>query len=255
MKGYDDITPWVVPLRREGGPDIEATWFCFPYAGGSAAVFRSWTTDLSFDIDPYGIELPGRAKRFHDPLHTRMATIVDELTEALLPWLKRPFVFIGYSLGTLISFEVYRRLRERGYPLPRLLMVGAHRAPHLPDRTEPIHQLPDSLFIDQVRRYGGTPAEVLADEELLHMLLPMIRADFEVSETYEYVAGEPLACPILVMGGRDDPTVTEEELHAWAEHTHNWCKVEIVPGDHFFLHTSRALMVSRLLDETNTLIK
>ena len=75
----------------------------------------------------------------------------------------------------------------------------------------------------------------------------MLRADFEIVDTYEYAsAAQPLSCPITVYGGLQDANVPVESLSAWAKETHAGCKVRTFPGDHFFIHREGANFASVL---------
>jgi surfactin synthase thioesterase subunit len=115
-----------------------------------------------------------------------------------------------------------------------------------------MHTLPDAQFVAEVcRRYGGVPDAVLRDRDLLALLLPCLRADVTAVETYGYSAGEPLACPISAFGGTDDATVSLDELEAWREETTGPFKVELLPGDHFFIE-SAAPWVLRTVSATLT---
>ena len=115
-----------------------------------------------------------------------------------------------------------------------------------------MHPLPDDAFVAEVcRRYGGIPDPVLHDRDLLALLLPCLRADVTAVETYRYSAGERLACPISAFGGTDDSTVSLDELEAWREETTGPFKVELLPGDHFFIERA-APQVLRTVSATLT---
>jgi medium-chain acyl-[acyl-carrier-protein] hydrolase len=154
-----------------------------------------------------------------------------------------PFVFFGYSLGALLSFELTRHLRRHVMPIPKHLFVAAHRAPQLARRTETIHNLHGADFIQALHRLGGTPEAVLQNQELMEMMSPMLRADFQVYETYGYKNESPLACPITAFGGELDRTVSEAELAAWKEQTSGTFQLRMLPGGHFFLQSSQDLLI------------
>jgi medium-chain acyl-[acyl-carrier-protein] hydrolase len=128
-----------------------------------------------------------------------------------------------------------------------LLCVAARRAPKLPDSSEQIHRLSDDDFLEAVARLNGTSAELLNDREAMRTFLPLLRADFEAAETYQYRAEPQLDCPITVFGGRDD--VGAEELSAWRDETKSEFRMILLPGHHFFVHTSRDAFLSALADE------
>jgi medium-chain acyl-[acyl-carrier-protein] hydrolase len=154
-----------------------------------------------------------------------------------------PFAFFGHSMGALISFELARQLRRQHAPGPIALFVSAHRAPQRPAPNPPVHSLPQDEFVEELRRLNGTPEAVFQDAELMQLLLPTLRADFAVCETYTYMPEEPLECPILAFGGLQDHEVSRDDLAAWRAQTHRTFKLRMVPGDHFFLHSARASLV------------
>jgi medium-chain acyl-[acyl-carrier-protein] hydrolase len=148
----------------------------------------------------------------------------------------RPFALFGHSLGAVLAFELARYLSSAGGPSPSHLIVSGHAAPQIPDERPPIYDLPDGGFIEKLREFGGTPEEVLGHRELMELLLPMLRADFQASETYVYRPGRKLACPVTALGGLRDNYVSRADLEAWAEQTSGEFSVGLFPGDHFYLN-------------------
>lgn len=229
---------WIVRPRPD--PQAQVRLFCFPYAGGSAFVFRTWPTDLPCPVEICAVQLPGRENRLNEPAFTRLVTLLPPLEQALKPYLDVPFAFFGHSMGALISFELARLLRRQNSATPIGLFVSACRAPHMARRNPPIHQLPDAPFMEELRRLNGTPVEVLQHDELMELVLPTLRADFAVYETYTYTAEEPLDCPILAFGGMQDTEVSLDELVAWREQSRRTFRLKMFDGDHFFLHQARS---------------
>jgi medium-chain acyl-[acyl-carrier-protein] hydrolase len=177
---------------------------------------------------------------------TRMAALIEAAATALLPFLDRPFAFFGHSMGALVAFELASYLTVAyGRQAEHLVVAGA-RAPHLPDRFGPLHTLPAAALREELRRYGGTPQVVLDSPELLQLLLPALRADFAVCDTYAYTPRPALACPITAFGGRDDGRVACAELGAWRGHTNSAFEKWLLPGGHFFLHSARSVLLGML---------
>ena len=235
-------TPWLLRPRLNSG--ARRRLFCFPYAGGSALIFRDWPAGLSAEIEVCPVQLPGRGTRMTEPAFTRLAPLIDTLTEALLPHLDKPFSFFGHSLGAIISFEVARRLQAEYSLEPQHLFVSAHRAPQLADPDPPTYNLPEPEFVEELKRLNGTPPEVLQNDELMRLMIPLLRADFELVQTYSYVAGPPLNCPISALGGLRDHEVSRGQLEAWREHTKAAFTLRMFPGDHFFIHTAQQLLLT-----------
>jgi medium-chain acyl-[acyl-carrier-protein] hydrolase len=223
---------------KRTGQDPQACFrlFCFPYAGGGASFFRTWPERLGPDIEVCAIQLPGREDRLIETPIGELSSLIDALAEVLYPYLDSPFGFFGHSLGSLISFELTRRLRRQKAPCPMQLFVSGRRAPQLPDPDPPIHQLPDSEFIEELRRFNGTPKAVLHNPELMEIFLPLLRSDICLDETYVYDHEAPLDCPISAIGGLEDEEVNREELAAWRDQTRSRFNIQMFPGDHFFLN-------------------
>jgi len=238
-------TPWVECYKPN--PQARLRMFCFPYAGGAAQVFRSWQMDLPSSVEVFPVQLPGRWTRIKERPFTKIESLVETLSSELLPYFDRDYVFYGHSLGALISFELARVLRTKSRLGPRLLMVSARRAPQVIRSDIPIYSLPDDEFIEQViKRYAGVPKVVLEEPELLKILLPALRADLEMFETYKYVHMPPLSCPIVAFGGKEDPNAKEEELGRWREQTTEWFDLKTFGGDHFFLQSSQKELLENI---------
>jgi surfactin synthase thioesterase subunit len=161
---------------------------------------------------------------------------MEALGAVLLPYLDRPYALFGHSMGGLLGFELIRHLRRLGALAPLCFFVSACRAPHLPRRARPIHELPDAALLDSLRRLRGTPTRVLQDEELRRLVLPALRADFALIETYTFTPGGRLECPLVVFGGLQDETVPLPELAGWSDLAGRECTLRMLPGHHFFLH-------------------
>lgn len=225
-------------------PDAKARLFCFPYAGGSAAMFRQWPQWLPFDV--FAVEYPGRGLRRLESPATRLSTLTDQIVPAITPYLDRPFAVFGHSMGAFVSFEVLRRLKAEGAPDAAGFVVSGSRAPTVPARRKPAHALPEAEFIEELRSLGGTPDEVLADRGLLQLLLPTLRADFEVAETYVCKPGPRISCPIFAYGGIRDPDVAREDVEAWRDECGSRFRLRIFPGGHFFIHSAEADLLHAL---------
>jgi surfactin synthase thioesterase subunit len=233
MTPPDAAERWLPRPRRGGEGAVRL--FCLPHAGGGSSTFRRWSEEVPPGVEVCPVQLPGREGRLTEAPFTDVEPLVASLAEAIGPYLDRPFALFGHSMGGVIGFELARHLERVGQPGPAHLFVSASRAPQLPRRREPIHALPDAAFIDAVRRMAGTPERVLQHAELVQLVLPALRADFELVETYRYREGAPLAGPISAFGGVGDDLVRRSELAGWAEQTGGPFGLRMLPGNHFFL--------------------
>jgi medium-chain acyl-[acyl-carrier-protein] hydrolase len=230
-------------LHPRPNPHASLRLFCLPYAGGGASIFRSWPESLPLGVEVVPIELPGRETRLRERPFSRLSALVDELVEVLPPHLDRPFALFGHSMGALIGFELARALRDRGRREPTCLFVSAAGAPHTANPHPLLHAMPDDELHRHLRRLNGTPPAVLEHQELMKIFLPLLRADLEVCETYAYRPATPLAAPIFAFGGARDRLVSRERLEAWREETRSGFSHWTLPGDHFFLNSSRRLLL------------
>lgn len=244
-------TRWIATSRRE--TDARLRLFCLPNGGGGASMYRPWMSIAPKGLEICPIQLPGREGRLAEPPFTSVFPLVEVLAEVLRPQLGSPFALFGHSMGSLICFELVRELRRRCGVEPVHLFVSGFGAPHLPDPDPPIHLLPEDEFLQEVRRFNGTPEEVLQHPELMALLLPVLRADLTLVETYTYTAAAPLSCPISVFGGTNDPEISASELAQWEQHTTGAFRLRMLPGDHFFLHAARAGMLEAIANDVGLL--
>jgi medium-chain acyl-[acyl-carrier-protein] hydrolase len=238
---------WIV--HSKPNPQATLRLFCFPYAGGSASLYRSWASNLMPQVDVCPVQMPGRETRMREAPFTRLEPLIQALATALRHSMDLPFAFFGHSMGGLISFELARHLRSAYGLQPAWLFISGHSAPQLSSTKSPIHQLPDPELLDALRQLNGTPKELLQHTELMQLVLPLLRADFAVCETYDYAPGESLACPISVFGGLEDHNVSREDLAAWREHTRGSFSLRMFPGDHFFLNSARLSILAAISED------
>jgi medium-chain acyl-[acyl-carrier-protein] hydrolase len=238
---------WSVCVRPN--PRAQLRLFCFPYAGGSASFFRTWAEGLPPSVEVHAIELPGRGTRRNEPPFTQLSLLAVALGRVLRPLMDRPFAFFGHSVGSVVAYELARLLRREGRQEPLHLFASAHRAPHLPDPHPPLSHLPRAQLIEELKRLNGTPREALAHDELMELVLPYLRADFGMDETYTYTEEPPLGCPLTTLGSLEDPRASRPEMEAWRRHTSARFRFRLFPGDHFYLQAARPQVLASLAED------
>jgi medium-chain acyl-[acyl-carrier-protein] hydrolase len=240
MRHQDDDL-WIA--RQSTRARARLRLFCLPYAGGGARIYRTWADALPDDVEVCAVQLPGRDQRHNETPITDASKLIDALSVVLRPYLDMPYALFGHSMGAVLAYELARRLGAAYDREPSGLFVSAHGAPHLPRRRPPSHHLPDDKFIARMKALNGTPAEVFANPELLALLLPMLRADFKLVETYAELPGPVLTCPVLAIGGRSDSDVPPTSLEGWATVTRGPFKSMLFEGDHFFINSERETLL------------
>jgi medium-chain acyl-[acyl-carrier-protein] hydrolase len=220
------------PVTPAGGLRL----FCFPYAGGSARMFRAWQAALPPRVEVWPVELPGHGRRVSEAFETQLSALVDGIAREIAAGIDRPFAFFGHSMGALIAFELTRHLRRRHGVEPATLVLSAH-VPNDSRTPRPrTFDLPELAFVEELRRLQGTDDDLLSDPELLEVVLPILRADFRVCQTHTSEPDAPLDCPLVVFGGLDDPEAPAEMLQRWKTQTTGDTRVHVFRGGHFFVH-------------------
>lgn len=241
------INGWAIYPAKN--PSARLRLFCFPYAGGGATVFSTWARSLPPEVEVVAVQPPGREGRLMETPFSDLAELVAAMHRELRPHMDKPFAFFGHSNGGLMAFELARSLRRAGGPLPRHIFVGGRPAPQEELDEEIIHALPHDEFIAALRRYAGTPEEILQNAEIMELIMPLLRADFSLGETYGYVAEPPLDVPISAYGGERDDEVPPEQIEAWREQTSSRFAFRMFPGDHFFINGDRVAVLQELSRE------
>ncbi|HST60443.1 MAG TPA: thioesterase domain-containing protein [Longimicrobium sp.] len=227
-------------------PRARLRLFLLPHAGGGASAFRGWADVLPADVEVCPVQLPGRENRIAETPFDRVEPLTEALADALDGYLDRPFALFGHSNGALMAFELSRLLRARGRPGPAHLFASGRRAPDLPADSDPIHQLPEAEFLGELARLGGLPQPLLEHRELLELMVPLLRADVAIHETYQFTEQAPLDCPITGYGGLADPKVSREQLEGWGRHGAPPFTMRLFPGGHFYLQDDRAATLRTL---------
>ncbi|MFG3604253.1 thioesterase II family protein [Micromonospora chersina] len=249
----DGASRWFGSVAQSAG---DAQVFVFPYAGGVAASFMEWQAMADPELSLQVALMPARGSRLHEPPVDDVTELVDQLTTALIERASGPFLLFGHSLGALVAFEVTRELRRRGASDPLALLVSGAEAPQTRLVGRRYHELDDTGLIEALRDFGATPAGLLADREMMELILPGIRADFALSERYAYRAEPPLELPVHVLLGDGDEHVDLDRAAGWALECAAPPQRHVFAGGHFFLtdYQSEILDLMRRIVASHTAV-
>jgi medium-chain acyl-[acyl-carrier-protein] hydrolase len=237
-------TSWILtPAPR---PAARLRLFCFSHAGGGASSYARWPSLLPADVEVCAVQMPGREYRLSEPPITDWNEAMGRLAEALSPWMDRPYAFFGHSLGAALAFELACRLGGQRAGLVHLFVSG-RSAPHLPPSRPPTYDLPQVEFVRELRHWMGERVPFLEDPEFLDAFLPLLRADFRLSETYASREIVRLGVPITAYGGVDDERIPWAGIDAWHLHTSAGFQRVMFPGGHFFVNEQRPDVLSHVL--------
>jgi surfactin synthase thioesterase subunit len=225
-----------LPARR-ANLNASVRLFCFPYAGGNESAYRQWQQKLPESIEVLPVQLPGRGSRTKEPPYAELRPLVRAASEALAAATEKPFALFGHSMGALIAFELARELRKQHGIQPVHLFISAKCSPRQSPEDPAVGQLSDPVLVEILERYEGTPRELLNDAELMRLMLPVIRADMALCNSYVYEPGPPLECPITVFGGLEDHVSSRACLESWQSYTKGPFTLRMLPGGHFFINS------------------
>lgn len=256
------LAPWFI--NHNPKENTLARLFCFPFAGGDAQLFASWQKYLPDYIDVVALQAPGRRERLLEKPIADLTQLISEILDHIVPFTDKPFYFYGHSNGSLVAFELARQLQLSGPNNLRHLFIAARKSPLLLNRTNPYHLLSDQDFISAVNAIGSMPSAMLVDQELQQLLLPTLKADFCLGETYLCEANlcevnqfkidqrknPKLTTATTLFYGTRDKSANYEQMLNWGPLLNDSFQLKAIPGKHFFMQEQKDI----LLREINTVI-
>ncbi|MFJ5034428.1 thioesterase II family protein [Streptomyces sp. NPDC088560] len=246
MRPLTDTSRWLKLFHPDPAADIRVV--CLPHAGGSATFWFPFSQALPRGVEALAVQYPGRQERHREPPLTRIDALADAITPLLDDGSGRAVALLGHSMGALIAFETAHQLRQRGAE-PAALFVSARGAPSCPRTRPSVHRMAEEEIAWELRKLGGTDTRLLDDPEVLRLLLPTVRADYEAVETYAYRPRPPLECPVVAMVGDADPLVGTTEAEAWSKQTTGEFHLKVFPGGHFYLAEQQEALAAMVAEQ------
>lgn len=212
--------------------------FCLPYAGGSAAIYYKWKRYLDSNIEVVPLELAGRGRRMSESLYDSMLNAVDDIYNNIKPIIRDcEYAFYGHSMGTIIAFELCRKILDENERQPLHLFVSGRYPPSTKRAEKHISKLPDSIFLEEVCKLGGTSTELVVNKELCDIFVPILKADYRIIEEYKYINSDKMFnYGITAFNGKGDTEVSYNEMKEWGQHTLLQSLIYEFEGNHFFIN-------------------
>lgn len=222
--------------------------FFLPHAGGSAKGYMTMSKYLNTSvIEPIPLEMAGRGKRTKEKCFTEIRSCVEDLYQRIKPEIvDSSYAFFGHSLGTIVGYELIKYIEMKGDKSPVCGFFSGRVAPdyHFPGPV--LSGLPNSDFIAEFNRFQGLPPEILENEKILELVLPILRADVQLAESYKVVAPNKIHCDVYAFYGEKDVLVSREGVEAWREVTDKAAVISSFPGGHFYFKNHTDLFTARI---------
>lgn len=220
---------------------------CIPFAGGGALAFRDWPALLPLHVEAFAVQLPGREDRLREPALDDWQPMMTALVDAVAPLPRMPTAIFGHSLGAVIALELARWMQARQPGLLRHAFASGRPWPGATTaERRDLHALPDDALLQALDRQYGSLATSLSHPDIREMTLPILRADLRLLDSYRYAPSPPLACPLTVYAGSDDPMTSALAIEGWREETSGAFEARTFDGGHFFLESHREALVAEL---------
>ncbi|SDN47918.1 thioesterase II family protein [Actinacidiphila guanduensis] len=231
---------WIARLRTAAPARLRL--LCVPHVGAGAAAFRPWLAHLPEGVELCAVRAPGRENRLGEPLLTDPRALLDALEPRVAALREVPLVVVGHCSGSVLAYELARRLAAAGAPPHALVLSSAEGPRARVVEDPPLHRLPRAELLARVVKYGGMAAQVLDDADLMAMFERILRADYQLVETLAYSPGAPLDLPLTVIGGLRDEFVAAAAMAAWSTETTRGFTLHLLDAAHYVLEPAGPLM-------------
>ncbi|KOG32625.1 thioesterase II family protein [Streptomyces resistomycificus] len=227
--------------------------FVLHHAGGSHLLYRHWPTALPRTWDVRLLDAPGHGLLLDLPQISDAGRLADFLLHSIEPELDCPYALFGHSMGALVTYEITRRVIDRGLPLPVWVGVSARSAPQPAPPGQGYHQLPDAELRTRLRLLGGTPDEVFDDPDLWALFQPVIRTDLRLVETWRPAPGAPaLPVALSAYAGGEDHSASPARMSGWAQHTERFVGLRVFDGGHFYFQDDPGPLLRQIEQDATT---
>ncbi|NMM55489.1 thioesterase II family protein [Paenibacillus aquistagni] len=209
--------------------------FCIPYAGGSASIFNQWKNKALPGWKVVPVELSGKGSRFAEGPYENMEIAVVDIYKRVVDALSEDYIIYGHSMGALIAYELVQKIRFYDGPPPKHIVFSGCVPPDKFQLTG-IDLTSDSEIKQRLLSLGGTPPQIIKNTDLASVFLPIIRADYQLLQRYIFDKTAPLTEDISIFYGKNDNTVSLNDLMTWDAMTTGKTEYYEFEGNHFFLN-------------------
>lgn len=209
--------------------------YCLPYAGGSKSIFNNWIDEYKDVCEITPIEYSGHGSRFAEELYTSAKEVIDDIFQEIIADKPHNYVIFGHSMGSMIALGVVGKISAEYDELPKAVIIGGTRPPHLRYKDKPLGHLNKKELMDEFVSLGQIEPEIMGEPELVDILSDIFYADTQVGEDntdYNQYAGTDV--PVVVMTGVQDNEAPEEDMREWSKYFNGSFFFQKFDSDHFF---------------------
>lgn len=209
---------------------------CFPYAGGSAAFFYGLKEELQDQIEVTAAEYAGHGTRRKESYYHTFDELVQDMTDMVREVRNPeiPYAMLGYSMGSVVAYEVWKAYRKQGWELPVHMFVASHRPPHLPLQGNLNADSSEEEVIEALCNFGGMDPRLLENKRFLNLFIRPVKVDYGLLLQYQAAeVPEKVTCDLTAFYASED--LTEEEVCQWQGYTEGEFAQYEFHGNHFFL--------------------
>lgn len=209
--------------------------FCVAHAGSTALNYYRWKNYLPDSAKVIPLELAGRGWKSDAKFYCDFEQAVEDLLFDLKGRRnEEEYALYGHSLGCWLIYELYYKIVEANLKPPKHLFFSGRYSPLTKQSNINCRTMDDTSFLEYIKSIGGMTEELLQNKALLDTYIKVLRADFEVIETYQYHPRNLIDCDITVLSGTEDSSISNQELMLWRHLTSQCCTICKIRGGHFF---------------------
>ncbi|MCI5727833.1 MAG: thioesterase domain-containing protein [Clostridium sp.] len=217
--------------------------YAFPYAFGGANIFNELRDSLKTKVKLKAFNYSGHERRLMEPLYNNIKDIVDDLYDNVIKEIdniNEEYAFLGYSMGGIVSYELYKKLRANKKQLPVYMFAFASSEPEFEYKKDDYENYSLEQLKERLLELGGTSKEVAENDELMQLMSEVIRNDLIVLRDYkvEQSAVDKIDCPMLIIRGTEEDNKEGCQL-GWQKYCNNIFEYKEIEGKHFFLFDGR----------------
>ncbi|HGD2994933.1 TPA: thioesterase II family protein [Streptococcus agalactiae] len=216
-----------------------------PYAGGSALFYTHWEKYLKENIEIIPIEFPGRGLRFKEKPCDKISDLIDSIWDTVEREIKNQrYVIFGYCVGTIVLYELFRRIRKNKLTEPEHCFICAYSPPNLIKNVVDEKNISEEELLLEWCTKSRISRELLEEKSYLKIFYDVWKLDRKMVNNYLFKGDiELFNCNITLISGDEDFALCQKDIECWKDFTRGSVENIVVKGSHDFLKTNEKSVV------------